>query len=102
VKQLTLVLIALATPAFAQMTPAKPSDAPNAVNGIPNTQLSTSTDPSNGPRSKEADLPSNTTNPAAAGAAAPAPAPLDHYPICKRGEFDHCMEPGNHPARHKR
>ena len=24
----------------------------------------------------------------------PPPAPLDHYPICKRGQTDKCMEPG--------
>lgn len=95
--------------------------APSTTNGIPNTALSTSTEPSNGPRSRQADLPTN--NAAAAigggvsapttvveteagappvvpvspsvGEALPAPAPLAQYPMCSAGQFDQCMEPGN-------
>ncbi|OYY89506.1 MAG: hypothetical protein B7Y45_11655 [Sphingomonas sp. 28-66-16] len=25
----------------------------------------------------------------------PAPPPLDHYPICKRGQYDHCRDPNS-------
>ncbi|OYY68645.1 hypothetical protein [Sphingomonas sp. 28-63-12] len=83
-------LALMASPAFAQTAPAPTT--------IPDTALSTETTPSTGPRSLEADLPSNTATPQAA---MPAPA-LDHYPICKAGEFDHCMEPGNGPAKKHR
>ena len=44
--------LVLAAPAAAQVAPA-------ATNGIPNTPLSTSTDPSNGPRAREGDLPND-------------------------------------------
>lgn len=33
-------------------------------------------------------------NPQTPSQAYPAPAPLDHYPICKRGQTDQCMQRG--------
>ncbi|CAN5424656.1 hypothetical protein BH09PSE4_BH09PSE4_22140 [soil metagenome] len=105
----------LAAPAFAQTTPS-------TTNGIPNTPLSTSTAPSDGARAQEGNMPANSATATTPGAepaapmlsgpvtsetpvvaapspsvaeALPAPAPMDHYPMCKRGQFDHCMEPGN-------
>ena len=136
-----MIAVALATfafPAYAQDQSTPPPAPPPAAttNGIPNTTLSTSPTPSNGPRAQEGNLPSNNAAAAAGGGqqpanppmsepaapgqpviaapspspdtALPAPAPLDHYPICKRGQFDKCMEPGKggggttHHARHRR
>jgi hypothetical protein len=39
--------------------------------------------------------------------AEPAPAPLDHYPVCKKGQYDKCIEAGSsnggtHHAMHRR
>ncbi|CAN5250509.1 hypothetical protein BH10PSE14_BH10PSE14_12270 [soil metagenome] len=99
---LAVALATIALPVYAQgqTTP------PPANSGIPNTMLSTSSDPSTGPRAQEGNLPSNNAAAGVSGELA-APAPLDHYPICQRGQFDKCMEPGNgaggtHPARHRR
>lgn len=138
-----MIAVALATfalPAYAQdqtTPPATPpaTTTPSTTNGIPNTALSTSPTPSNGPRAQEGNLPSNNAAAAAGGGeqpanppmsqpampgqpviaapspspdtALPAPAPLDHYPLCKKGQFDKCMEPGNGPGtthhmRHRR
>jgi len=136
---IAMALATIALPAYAQdqtaPAPATPPAAGSTTNGIPNTTLSTSPTPSNGPRAQEGNLPSNNAAAAAGGGeqpatppmsapvapgqpvvaapspspdtALPAPAPLDHYPICKRGQFDKCMEPGNgggttHHARHRR
>lgn len=126
-----MIAVALATfalPAYAQdqtapPTPPPATTTPSTTNGIPNTALSTSPTPSNGPRAQEGNLPSNNAAAAAGGGeqpgtpamsapaapgqpvvtmpspspdtALPAPAPLDHYPLCKKGQFDKCMEPGN-------
>lgn len=105
-------LLVTAVQAHAQTTPS-------TTNGIPNTTLSTSTQPSTGPRSREGDLPSNNAAAAMGGGmqapptvqvdangapmprspsaneAFPAPAPMAHYPMCSAGQFDECMEPGN-------
>jgi hypothetical protein len=97
--------VALATillPVYAQGQTTTPS----ATNGIPDTTLSTSSAPSTGPRAQEGNLPSNNAAANVSGEL-PAPAPLDHYPICQRGQFDKCMEPGNgaggsHHMRHRR
>ena len=94
-------LVLLASPVVAQT-------GPTTTNGIPDTALSTATTPSTGPRSREADLQPNTAARAeqsmlavAPQSTLPAPA-LDPYPLCKAGEFDHCMEPGNGPAKKHR
>ena len=93
-------IAALALPLSAQAQTAPPT-APSTTNGIPDTTLSTSPTPSMGPRAQEGNMPSNNAAAAAGGGEQPAtltstaPAPLDHYPLCKRGEFDHCLEPGN-------
>lgn len=103
---LAIGLAILVGPAFAQST------TPTTANGIPNTALSQEPTPSVGPRAQEADMPSNTASQAnnsmlavAPESTMPAPA-LTHYPLCKAGEFDHCMEPGNGPRkpgkRHRR
>jgi hypothetical protein len=131
-----VALATIALPVYAQDQAAPPASPPAATtNGIPNTTLSTSTTPSTGPRAQEGNLPSNNAAAAAGGGqqpaeppmstppapgqpvvamaspspdtALPAPAPLAHYPICKRGQFDKCMEPGNgggtaHATRHRR
>ena len=81
-------LVMLATPALAQTT------------SIPDTALSTSSSPSTGPRSQEANLPSNSAASANTGTMTPD-APLASYPICEAGQFDNCMEPGNHGGRTK-
>lgn len=110
--------------------PAPTQSAPSTTNGIPDTTLSTSPTPSTGPRAQEGNLPTNNaaaasgggaqpatpvmSEPAAPGTpmtalpsaspdtALPAPAALDHYPICKAGQFDKCMEPGNNGATTRR
>lgn len=117
----TLALPAFAQDQTTTTTPPPP--AASTTNGIPNTALSTSPTASNGPRAQEGNLPSNNAAAAAGGGeqpatpamsapaapgqpvvtmpspspdtALPAPAPLDHYPLCKKGQFDKCMEPGN-------
>ena len=33
-------------------------------------------------------------NPQTPSEAYPPPPPLQHYPYCKRGQFDHCMQRG--------
>jgi hypothetical protein len=33
-------------------------------------------------------------NPQTPSEAYPPPPPLQHYPFCKRGQFDHCMQRG--------
>lgn len=95
---LTLAALAFAMPATAQRTPAP-------ISQIPNTALSTAPVPSTGPRAQEANMATNSaaeannsalaTNPSRVNA---APA-LASYPICKRGQFDDCMEPGNNAAK---
>ena len=80
-----VALAMIALPVYAQGQKPPP--------GIPDTAPSTSSDPSTGPRARDGAL--------------SAPAPLAHYPICKRGQFDKCMEPGNgagkaHHMRHRR
>lgn len=107
-----VALATIALPVYAQDQAAPPPPAAT-TNGIPNTTLSTSPTPSDGPRAQEGNLPSNNAAAAAGGgeqsteAVMAAPAPLDHYPICKRGQFDKCMEPGNggggsHTTHHRR
>lgn len=88
---------------------------PNAP-PVANTPLSNQPVPSNGPRAQQGDTPANNAAARAGGGemtpptyapagtpvatpspaeAMPAPAPLDHYPICKANQFDKCMEPGH-------
>ncbi|MDH7973027.1 hypothetical protein QH494_12640 [Sphingomonas sp. AR_OL41] len=85
-----VALATIALPVYAQGQ----TTTPPSTNGIPDTMLSTSSAPSTGPRAQEGNLPSNNAAATTSGAV-PAPAPLDHYPICQRGQFDKCMEPGN-------
>ena len=98
-----LILLAaaviIATPAIAQQTPpADPAAAPAAAPAAP-----AAADPVGGYQPSKPAL----SGPAAPGVtpqfvqapppdqAYPAPAPLAHYPICKRGQFDKCMERGS-------
>ncbi|MBY0520656.1 MAG: hypothetical protein K2P79_09545 [Sphingomonas sp.] len=113
-----LAAIVLATPALAQTAPPRSGD-------VAKTALSNSPTPSNGPRAQQANQPANSnamqanTDPAQSAPpmapadatpqqsmspaeAMPAPAPLDHYPICKANQFDKCMEPGNGARSHRR
>lgn len=93
------------TPTQAPQTdPAPPPQTDSAAPGggdVPNTQLSTEPTPSTGPRAQEATMPGNSAVPANMSNMATAPQttapeqPLAHYPICKKGQFDNCMEPGN-------
>jgi len=120
-KFLVLTGIALiAAPVLAQTASAPDAQA------VPSTPLSTAPTPADGPRAQEGNLPSNNGTAATPGAqpatpdmsgpvtpqtpvittpspavadAMPAPAPKDHYPVCKKGQFDQCIEPGN---RHKK
>jgi len=97
---------------------------PTTTQAEPSTQLSTSTAPSNGPRARRAQTASGNnaaaqlggglapSQPALQGTpqpgatvqfvpapppaqAFPAPAPLDSYPLCKKGQYDKCREPGS-------
>ncbi|OYW20961.1 MAG: hypothetical protein B7Z43_11930 [Sphingomonas sp. 12-62-6] len=100
---LSLAALAFAVPATAQTTPAPTSQ-------IPNTTLSTAPVPSTGPRAQEANMATNSAAEANNSALATDPsrvsaAPaMTSYPICKRGQFDDCMEPGNGatPTKKKR
>jgi hypothetical protein len=96
-KTLSLILaLSLAAPAFAQTTPAPTSaaDARTAAQGDL-TGLQPSTPALQGtpqPGSPIVFVPSKPPS-----EAFPPPAPLDHYPICKRGHYDKCMEPSSVP-----
>lgn len=94
---LTASMLAFAAPVIAQTSPT-PSQ-------IPDTALSTAPTPSTGPRAQEANQPSNSAASANNSALATDPTRVNaapamaSYPICKAGEFDHCMEPGNGPRQ---
>ncbi len=72
---------------------------------IPNTTLSTAPTPSTGPRAQEGNVPSNSAASANNSALATDPTGVSaapammSYPICKAGEFDHCLEPDNGPRQ---
>ncbi len=91
---LSFAALAFAVPATAQTTPAPTSQ-------IPNTTLSTAPVPSTGPRAQEANMTTNSAADANNSALATDPtrvsaaSAMTTYPICKRGQFDDCMEPGN-------
>jgi len=98
---LATAMLAVALPAFGESAAAQ--TGPTTTNGIPDTALSTASTPSTGPRAQEANLPSNSAASANNSALATDPtrvtaAPaMVSYPICKAGQFDDCMEPGNGP-----
>ncbi len=100
---LATAMFAFGFPAF--ILPAAAQTGPTTTNGIPDTALSTAPTPSTGPRAQEAKLPSNSAANANNSALATDPtrvtaAPaMVTYPICKRGQFDDCMEPGNGPRQ---
>lgn len=95
------------------------------------TTLSTATTPSQGPRARRAETdPGNNaaarlggglqpSQPALSGTpqpgvtaqfipapppsqAFPAPAPLARYPLCRKGQYDKCREPGSAPTSERR
>ncbi|MEO5866310.1 MAG: hypothetical protein ABIS14_14565 [Sphingomonas sp.] len=112
----------IAAPAFAQTTPAPDQAqtmpaptgaAPMTTNGVPNTALSTSPTPSDGPRAQQGNSPANN-DASMAGGGTPMSAPptptastMDKPPVCKANEFSGCTEPGNgggshhHAAKHR-
>lgn len=84
----------------------RPTENPAQNTGTPSTQvpdttLSNSPMPSTGPRAQEANQPTNSAadannSPLATDPARTSAAPaMKSYPICRAGQFDDCMEPGN-------
>lgn len=94
------IAMAVATPAFAQQQP--PQQPMPTQQPMPAAQTdATAPDPA-GYQPSTAPLsgpPAPGTMPVfqqapAPDQAYPAPAPLAHYPICKRGQYDNCMQRG--------
>ena len=112
-KILMLAAFALAAPAMAQETampapaPTMPEPAPTeaapADPAAPTAQAGTGTMPS-GETPVGGYGPTVTNTPVTPGAtvrfqaapspdqAYPAPAPMDKYPVCKKGQYDNCVE----------
>jgi hypothetical protein len=95
-----LALCGLGGAAMAQQQTAEPTDA-NATATTTTTTTVATDDPVGG----YASTPVITGTPVpgqpmtimpspSPSEAFPPPAPLDHYPICKRGQFDNCMQRG--------
>ncbi|MDB5704893.1 MAG: hypothetical protein JWN66_2009 [Sphingomonas bacterium] len=95
-KLILLAALAATMPAMAQETPApqaapaaQPTDAtaPDPVGGYQPAQpaMSGPATPGVKPTFVQAPPPDQ---------AFPPPPPLAHYPICKRGQFDNCMQRG--------
>lgn len=89
-KLILLAALAVATPAVAQDTtatatpPTSTTATPTAGGYQPSTPaLQGAPQPGVTPQFVPAPSPDQ---------AFPPPAPLDHYPICKRGQFDKCLE----------
>ena len=92
-----LALCGLGGAAMAQQQTAEPTDA--------NATATTTTDATADPVGGYASTPVITGTPVpgqpmtimpspSPSEAFPPPAPLDHYPICKRGQFDNCKQRG--------
>ncbi len=81
--------MAIAGAAAAQTTPdTSPQTAGDPRGGYQPAAPVFNTPPQPGQR------PVFVPNPQTPSQAFPPPPPLQHYPICKRGQFDHCMQRG--------
>ena len=100
-KRLMFFLLACATPALAQQTtpPAEQQSAPAPTTAQGNNAAETA---GGGITSAPVYAPAGSTpaSPSVAEAL-PAPAPLDHYPPCKPGQYDKCMEVTHTASIHK-
>ena len=100
-KLILLAALAAATPVMApaQTTPLATTDTPpppasTAPASMPATPTAGGYQPST-PALQGTPQPGVTPQFVAAPSpdqAFPPPAPLDHYPFCKRGQFDKCMQ----------
>jgi hypothetical protein len=93
-KLMLLAALAVAMPAVAQETPAPQTAAttdaattPDPVGGYQPSQPALSGTPQPGVKPTFVQAPSPDQ-------AFPPPPPLAKYPICKRGQFDKCMQRG--------
>ncbi|MDB5704892.1 MAG: hypothetical protein JWN66_2008 [Sphingomonas bacterium] len=91
-KLILLAALAVAMPALAQETPAPQTTpqttdatAPDPAGGYQPAQPAMSGPPTPGVKPTFVQAPPPDQ-------AFPAPPPLAHYPICKRGQFDNCLE----------
>ena len=89
-KMIALVAaLALATAASAQKAPdTSPQTTGNPPGGYQPTAPLYSSPPQPGQQAVFVPNPQTPTQ------AYPPPPPLQHYPFCKRGQFDHCMQRG--------
>jgi hypothetical protein len=90
---LTLALAAIAVPAFAQdLPPASPSAPQSVPASAPDPNAP---DPVGGyapPPAPPAPPGANIQPGLTPDQAFPPPAPLASYPVCKKGQFDNCIQ----------